>query len=143
MTFHFLRSHEITTLLTGPIIILTLKVLVATVTVLLIGSLAALVAGRPRLHGQINTLFFALTMITVAGFELILQFIDVKSAFDEPARESLRTHLWFAVPSALMLPAMFLTGVKRRKRLHIELSVGFVTLWTGTFITGIFYLPHQ
>ena len=143
MTARFLRAHENTTLLTGPTIILTLKVLVATVTVLLVGSLAALAAGRPRLHGRINTLFFALTMLTVAGFETLLQFIDVKSAFDEPALDSLRTHLWFAVPSAIMLPAMFLSGVKRRKKLHIALSVGFVTLWTGTFITGIFYLPHQ
>ena len=130
-------------MLTGPTIILTLKVLVATVTLLLLASLAALAAGRPRWHGRINTIFFALTMLTVAGFEIVLQFIDVKSTFDDEARQSLRVHLWFAVPSAIMLPAMFLTGVKRRKRLHIALSIGFVTLWTGTFVTGIFFLPHQ
>jgi hypothetical protein len=129
--------------LTGPTIILALKVLVAAVTVLLVGSLAALAAGRPRWHGRINTAFFALTMLTVAGFEVVLQFVDVKSAFDDEARQSLRVHLWFAVPSAALLPAMFLTGVKRRKRLHLVLSVGFVMLWTGTFITGLFYLPHQ
>ena len=67
---------------TGPQIILTLKVLVASVTLLLIASLVALRLRRPRLHGQINTVFFALTMLTVLGFEVLLQFVDVSAAFD-------------------------------------------------------------
>ncbi|HYH65697.1 MAG TPA: hypothetical protein VD866_13455, partial [Urbifossiella sp.] len=75
---------------TGPEIILTLKVLVAAVTVILTASLAALAAGRPRLHGRLNTLFFVLTMSTVAGFEVLLQFVDVKSAFEPAARDALR-----------------------------------------------------
>lgn len=128
---------------TGPIIILTLKVLVTAVTVLLLLSLAALAAGRPRLHGRINTAFFALTMITVAGFEVVLQFVDVKSAFEPAAREALRVHLYFSVPSAIVLPAMFLTGWTRRKRTHLALSTVFGTLWVGTFITGVFFLPHR
>lgn len=127
---------------TGPDIILTLKVLVTAVTVLLVASIVALFLGKPRWHGRINTVFFVLTMLTVAGFEILLQFVDVKSTFDPATRESLRIHLRFAVPSAIVLPGMFLTGIRRRKSIHLALSVVFVTLWVGTFITGVFYLPH-
>ena len=127
---------------TGPDIILTLKILVTAVTVLLVASIVALVLGKPRWHGRINTVFFVLTMLTVAGFEILLQFVDVKSTFDPATRESLRIHLYFAVPSAIVLPGMFLTGIRRRKSIHLALSVVFVTLWVGTFITGVFYLPH-
>ena len=127
---------------TGPDIILTLKILVTAVTVLLVASIVALVLGKPRWHGRINTAFFVLTMLTVAGFEILHQFVDVKSTFDPATRESLRIHLYFAVPSAIVLPFMFLTGIKRRKSIHLALSVVFVTLWVGTFITGVFYLPH-
>jgi hypothetical protein len=128
---------------TGPQIILALKVLVATVTVLFAASLVALAAGRPRLHGRINTVFFALTMLTVLGFEVMLQFfVDVSAAFDAAARDALRTHLWFAVPSALLLPVMLLTGATGRKAVHVPLGVAFAVLWAGTFVTGVFYLPH-
>ena len=127
---------------TGPDIILTLKILVTAVTVLLVASIVALVLGKPRWPGRINTVFFVLTMMTVAGFEILLQFVDVKSTFDPATRESLRIHLYFAVPSAIVLPGMFLTGIRRRKSIHLALSVVFVTLWVGTFITGVFYLPH-
>jgi hypothetical protein len=126
----------------GPDIILTLKVLVTAVTVLLVASLVALARGNPRLHGRLNTAFFALTMATVAGFEGLLQFVDVKSAFDEPTRAALRVHLYFSVPAAIMLPAMFATGYFRRKRLHLALAVAFAVLWAGTFVTGVFFLPH-
>jgi len=126
----------------GPDIILTLKALVAAVTVLLLASVVALMAGRPKLHGRINTVFFVLTLATVLGFELLLQFVDVKSAFDEPAREALRIHLWFSIPSALLLPAMLLTGRGRRKKLHLAFAAAFVVLWIGTFVTGVFFLPH-
>lgn len=122
---------------TGPQIILALKVLVAAVTVLLVASLVALVLGRPRLHGRINTLFFVLTMATVAGFEALLQAVDVSATFDPEARAALRTHLYFSVPSALLLPAMLVSGKMRRKRLHIALSVLFTALWTGTVVTGL------
>ncbi len=128
---------------TGPEIILTLKVLVAAVTAVLLASLAALAAGRPRLHGRLNAAFFVLTMSTVVGFEALLQFVDVKSAFDPAAREALRVHLCFAVPSAVLVPAMFVTGIRRRKRLHLGLSAVFSALWTGTFVTGVFFLPHS
>ena len=122
---------------TGPQIILTLKVLVVTVTVLLLASLVALLLKRPRLHGHINTAFFVLTMLTVAAFEALLQWIDVSSAFDGAARRALRTHLWFSVPSALLLPAMIITGKMRRKQTHLALAIVFLLLWTGTVITGL------
>jgi FtsH-binding integral membrane protein len=122
---------------TGPQIILTLKVLVAAVTVLLLASLVALLLKRPRLHGQINTAFFVLTMLTVIAFEALLQSIDVSAAFDGAARTALHTHLWFSVPSALLLPAMLVTGKMRLKRLHLVLSAVFAVLWTGTVVTGL------
>ena len=128
---------------TGPQIILALKVLVTVVTVLLIASLVALAMKKPRLHGRINTLFFVLTMLTVVGFEVLLQFfVDVSATFDAQARDALRTHLYFALPSAVLLPVMLLTGLTRRKSVHVSLGVAFAVLWTGTFVTGVFYLPH-
>ena len=128
---------------TGPQIILTLKVLVATVTVLLLASLVALAMGKPRLHGHINTVFFALTMLTVFGFEVLIQFgVPVTSAFDDAAREALGIHLCFAVPSAILLPVMLFTGKTRRKSTHIAFSIVFSLMWAGTFVTGIFFLPH-
>jgi hypothetical protein len=130
-------------MLTGPQIILVLKILVTAVTVLLVASLVALAAGRPKLHGRINTVFFVLTMLTVVGFEVLLQFfVDVSAAFDEEARSALRTHLWFAVPSAVVLPVMLLTGWAGRRAVHVPLGVAFAVLWAGTFVTGVFFLPH-
>lgn len=125
----------------GPQIILALKVLVVAVTILLLASLVALALKRPRLHGHINTAFFALTLATVVGFEGLLQFVDVASAFDPAARQALRTHLWFSVPSALLLPAMIVSGKMRRKRLHLTLAAVFALLWAGTVVTGL-RLPH-
>lgn len=131
-------------MLTGPQIILTLKVLVAAVTVLFVASLVALAAGRKRLHGRINWVFFILTITTVLGFELLLRLgTDVTSQFSDDARHALRIHLGFSVPSAVFLPVMLLTGAKRRREVHILLGVAFAVLWTGTFVTGIFFLPHE
>ena len=127
---------------TGPQIILTLKVLVVAVTLLLLASLVALALKRPRLHGHINTAFFVLTTTTVVAFEGLLQFgVDVSTAFDPIQRQALRTHLYFAVPSALLLPAMIISGKMRRKRLHLALAVVFSLLWIGTLVTGL-GLPH-
>ncbi len=128
---------------TGPEIILTLKVLVTAVTVLLLASLAALAAGNRRLHGRINAVFMVLTLATVVVFEGLLQFVDVKSGFDPAAREALRVHLWFAAPSALVIPVMYVTGRTGRRRLHLSLSAAFSVLWAGTFVTGVFFLPHR
>ena len=127
----------------GAEIIVTLKVLVAAVTVLFAASIWAIAKGHKRLHGRINRVFFFLTMATVIGFESLLRFgIDVTSTFSESARQALQIHLKFAVPSAVLLPVMLLTGIKHWRRLHVPLAIVFTLLWIGTFITGVFFLPH-
>lgn len=128
----------------GPEIILALKVLVASVTALFALSLAALAAGNKRLHGRINVAFFVLTMTTVLGFELLLRLgTDVTSQFSDEARNALRVHLCFSVPAALLLPLMLLTGIRRRRGVHVPLGLAFAALWIGTFVTGVFFLPHE
>lgn len=133
-------------MLTGPNVILTLKIAVAAVTVLLLLSLAMLLRGNYRLHGRINVVFFTLTLVTVLGFEAIIQFIE-PSIFnyikDRPGlRQALNIHLCFSVPAALLMPAMLYTGLTHRRRVHWVLAVLFGLLWTGTIVTGIFLLPH-
>jgi hypothetical protein len=130
--------------LTGPNVILTLKIAVAAVTVLLLASLIALARGRQRLHGQINFYFFILTLTAVLGLELLIRFVkpDVFDYFDETARRSLRIHLCFSVPSAILLPVMYYTGRTHRRQVHLALATVFAILWTGTFVTGVFFLPH-
>jgi hypothetical protein len=130
--------------LTGPNVILTLKVAVAAVTVLLLASLIALATGRRRLHGRINFFFFILTLAAVLGLELVIRFVkpDVFDYFDDTARAALRLHLCFSIPAAVLLPVMYFTGRTGRGRLHFALALVFVILWTGTFVTGIFFLPH-
>lgn len=128
----------------GPDIILTLKVLVAAVTVLFAAAVWAIAAGRRRLHGWLNAAFLGLTLTTVFGFELLLRLgADVTTAFDEPTRRMLRVHLCFAVPSAGLLPVMYWSGRTRRRRLHLPLAVLFTVLWAGTAVTGIVFLPHR
>jgi hypothetical protein len=131
--------------LTGPNVILTLKIAVAAVTVLLLASLIALATGRRRLHGRINFFFFILTLTAVLGLELLIRFINpgVFDYFDDDAKWMLRLHLWFSVPSAILLPVMYFTGRTGRGRLHFALALVFAILWTGTFVTGIFFLPQD
>lgn len=130
-------------MLTGPTIILTLKVLVSAVTVLFVAAVVAIGTGHRRAHGRINTAFFILTMTTVVGFELLLRLgQDVTSSFTPEALKALRIHLYFAVPSAVLLPLMFVSGWKHWKRLHVATGCLFTVLWVGTFVTGVFFLPH-
>jgi hypothetical protein len=130
--------------LTGPNVILVLKVAVAAVTVLLVASLVALARGNYRLHGRINLAFFVLTLTAVLGLELLVRVIDpgLFDYFDADTRQVMRVHLAFAVPAALLLPVMYVTGRTGRGRVHVGLALVFATLWTGTFVTGIFFLPH-
>jgi hypothetical protein len=125
-------------------VILTLKVAVGAVTVLLIASLVALVAGKPKWHGRINTVFFVLTVTTVLGFELVIRLVrpDLTAEFTTEQREALTVHLGFAIPAAVMLPAMLVTGRREYKTAHRSLAVLFLALWAGTFVTGMFFLPH-
>jgi hypothetical protein len=131
-------------MLTPGTVILALKVAVVAVTVLLAASLVALTAGRPRLHGRINTVFFALVAVTVLGFEIVIRFVlpDMTAGFTPDQRNALRIHLGFSVPAALLLPAMLVTGRRRYKTAHAVLAVGFLALWAGTLVTGVFFLPH-
>ncbi|HVK07159.1 MAG TPA: hypothetical protein VM597_00100 [Gemmataceae bacterium] len=126
-------------------VILTLKALVAAVTVLFACSIAALVAKRPRLHGRLNTVFFVLTLVPVIGFEVVIRFVtpNLTDGFSPAQRSALAVHLGFSVPSAVMLPAMLYTGKRRLLRYHVPFACVFTVLWAGTFVTGIFFLPHS
>jgi hypothetical protein len=133
--------------LTAENVILTLKIAVAAVTLLLLASLIALWRGRYRLHGRINIVFFALTLSALLGLEGIARIIAPEMFnrfFDEAgAWTALRVHLCFSVPAALLLPLMLYTGLRHHRKVHIMLALIFAVLWTGTFISGIFFLPHQ
>ena len=132
-------------MLTGPLVILSLKLAVSAVTVLLLASLVALMRGNYRLHGRINVVFSALTLAAVLGLEVLVRLIDPRlfDYFDPDTLQALRIHLCFAVPSAILLPIMLYTGLTRRRTVHLTLAVFFSLLWTGTFVTGVFFLPHD
>lgn len=130
-------------MLSGPTIILTLKILVSAVTVLFVAAVLAIAAGRRKLHGRLNAVFFALTMTTVVGFELLLRLgQDVTSTFSPDALAALHVHLYFAVPSAVLLPLMLVSGRMHWRAPHVAAGCLFTVLWVGTFVTGVFFLPH-
>ncbi len=129
------------------LIILVLKVAVVLVTVLLVASLSCLAAGNVRLHGRINVLVFVLTMLALIGLEVIARILNPE-IFNEyferhQAKDALKVHLCFSVPSALVLPFMLWSGLRQWKAAHYFVGLGFVMLWVGTLITGVFYLPHE
>jgi uncharacterized membrane protein YozB (DUF420 family) len=132
--------------LTGPVVILGLKVAVAAVTALLLASLVALYFGNYRLHGRINLAFFTLTLVALLGFEGIIQIVQPEIFHyikgNDELRRALSIHLCFSVPAALMMPAMLYTGLTHRRKVHLALAYLFAVLWLGTFVTGIFFLPH-
>jgi hypothetical protein len=130
---------------TGPQVILLLKIAVAAVTLLLLASLAALARGNYRLHGRINLAFAALTFAALFGLEVLVRFLnpEVFDYFDPDTLRALRIHLCFSVPAAVLLPVMLYTGLRHRARLHVPLAVVFGILWAGTFVTGLFFLPHD
>jgi uncharacterized membrane protein YozB (DUF420 family) len=130
--------------LSGPVIILTLKVLVSVVTVLFAAAVWAIATGRKKLHGRINTAFFVLTLTTVVGFELLLRLQgNVTDHFTADQKRALIVHLCFAVPSAVLLLAMMTTALLKWKRVHVACGLLFALLWLGTFVTGVFFLPHD
>ena len=131
-------------MLSGPYIILALKSAVTLVTLLLLASLVALARGNYRLHGLINRVFFILTVAALVGLEMIVRFVDpaVFDYFDAETRRALALHLGFALPAAVLLPVMLFSGLRHRRRLHLAVAAVFGVLWTGTVITGVFYLPH-
>jgi uncharacterized membrane protein YozB (DUF420 family) len=128
-------------------IILALKIAVSAVTVLLLVSFLALLRGNIRLHGRINTVFFVLTICALVGLEVVARVLE-PDLFNEfftrkNAWTSLYVHLCFSLPAALLLPFMLYTGWRHKRKAHLTLAAFFGVLWTGTFITGIFFLPHQ
>ncbi len=130
------------------IVILILKIAVVAVTVLWLGSLITLALGQTKLHGRINIVFFVLTLIALFGLEVIARVIGPPGMFDDylelkDARLAMRIHLAFSVPSALLLFVMLFTGLKHKRKVHIAMGVVFSVLWIGTFITGVFFLPHE
>ena len=132
-------------MINGPNIILVLKCAVVVVTILFLASLVALLAKRYRLHGRINLAFMILTLVAVFGLEFLIRVYDPKmfDYFDEATRRMMAIHLCFSVPAAVLLPVMYVTGRTGRSRIHYVLAVVFSACWIGTFITGIFYLPHS
>jgi uncharacterized membrane protein YozB (DUF420 family) len=130
--------------LSGPTVILALKIAVGAVTVLLLASLLALLRGNYRLHGRINLVFFLLTLLALLGLELIVRVLnpDVFRYFTERENRLLNIHLCFSIPSALLMPVMLYTGLKHVRRVHLVLAALFGVLWAGTFVTGVFFLPH-
>ena len=129
---------------TPDVVIPILKIAVGTVTLLLIASLIALAAGRKQLHGRINVYFFVLTMTAVLGLELVIRFLNptFTASFSAEQKQLLYVHLCFSIPAAVVLPFMLFSG-KTHRSWHVSLSFLFSALWIGTFVTGIFYLPHS
>ena len=132
-------------MLTGPQVILGLKLAVCLVTVMLIASGVALGRRQYRLHGLINTWMASLTLITVMGFELLVRVVGIKvtEGWDDNTRFALKVHLCFVIPLVPVLVFMLITGWQGRRKMHLSISVLFLILWMGMFITGMFFLPHS
>jgi hypothetical protein len=82
----------------------------------------------------------------VFGLEVLVRLVQ-PGLFDElradPATaRALTVHLCFSIPSAVVLPFMLYTGRTHRGAVHRTLAVLFGVLWIGTFVTGVFFLPH-
>src|SRR5579875_859645 len=110
-------------MLTGPNILLTLKIAVAVVTVLLLAAIAAAAQGNYRLHGRLNLIFFILTSVAVLSLEVVVRLLapDVFDYInsDNALRRALNCHLWFSVPSASICrwqPASSSCGAARSSR---------------------------
>lgn len=134
-------------MLSGTEIVLALKISVMAVTVILLSSLVALASGNYRLHGRLNLAFFTLTLAALLGLEVLAHVVKpsplASYLSNEDTLQALRIHLAFSIPAAIVMPAMLYTGLTHRRRLHLSLATIFGALWTGTFITGIFFLPHS
>lgn len=134
------------TVLNGPTVILILKIAVIAVTVIFASSLVMLACGNYRLHGRMNTAFFILTAGAVLGLEFVVRIFrpDIFDYMDSDPdlKRRLTIHLSFSLPATAVMPLMLITGYGHRRRLHLSLAVLFSVLWIGTFVTGVFFLPH-
>jgi uncharacterized membrane protein YozB (DUF420 family) len=133
--------------LTAENVLLALKGAVILVTLLLLASLTALWRGNYRLHGRINIVFFALTVTALLGLEVVARILEPELFSDYFQRKDawtpLYVHLCFSLPVTVLLPFMLYTGLRHKRWAHLCLAVVFAVLWTGTFITGVFFLPHS
>ena len=132
--------------MSAGLVILVLKVAVVAVTALLAASLVALARGQYLLHGRINTVFFILTLAALVGLEMVARLVN-PALFDDfftrhDKKQALWTHLAFSMPAAFLLLVMLATGKKHWRRFHIVVGLLFLVVWTGTVITGVFFLPH-
>jgi hypothetical protein len=130
--------------LSGHHVVLVLKGAVLAVTVLFLLSLVALARGQYRLHGRINRVFFVLTAAALLGLEIVARLVN-PNVFDyfenDPGlKRALSVHLCFSLPATLLMPLMLFTGSTHRRNLHLTLAAVFAVLWTGTLVTGIFFL---
>ena len=134
-------------MLTGPNVILVLKVAVVAVSLLLLTSLLALSRGNYRWHGRINLACFVLTAAALLGLEVVARLVDPRlfSYFEaDPAlKRALGIHLRFSIPATAVMPFLLLSGLRQRRTLHLLLAGTFSIFWTGTVITGLFLLPHS
>jgi uncharacterized membrane protein YozB (DUF420 family) len=130
--------------ITGPQVILALKIAVIAVTLLFLLSLAALWRGNYRVHGRINIAFFTLTAVALLALEVLVRIVNKNlfDYFDAETRVVLTIHLCFSLPAAALMAAMLWTGLTHRREVHLYLAGAFTILWIGTFITGVFFLPH-
>jgi hypothetical protein len=133
--------------LTGPLVILILKIAVIRVTLIFASSLIVLARGQYRIHGRINTVFFILTAVALVGLEVVVRIVkpDIFDYMDGDSelKRQLTIHLCFSLPATAVMPLMLFTGYSHRRRLHLCLAVVFSILWIGTFVTGVFFLPHS
>ena len=128
------------------LVILSLKIAVFAVTLLWLSAMVALALGNKRLHGRINIVFFSLTLAALVALEIVVRIIHpglFNSYFKPEERTLMTVHLSFAIPSAALLFIMLFSGLTRRRSFHIATGILFAIFWTGTFITGIFFLPHD
>jgi hypothetical protein len=139
-------EEEYCRVLTAAWVILSLKIAVIAVTLLLIASLVALARGKYRLHGIINTVFFALTMTAVIGLEVIANIIRPGMFREYFTRTDSWTefyiHLCFSIPCAVLAPVVLYTGLRGRIHIHYPLALIFLVGWIGTFVTGVFFFSH-
>ena len=86
----------------------------------------------------------ALTLLTVLGFELLLRVVGIKvtEGWDDYAKTALKIHLCFVIPLVPILVFMLVTGWRGQRKMHLGVSVIFLILWIGMFVTGMFFLPH-
>ncbi len=133
-------------MLNGPLIILILEIAVFSVTLIFAAALIMLARGNYRLHGRLNTVFFILTAAALIGLELVVRIIkpDIFDYMDGNSglKQRLTIHLCFSLPATAVMPLMLFTGYSHLRKVHICLAVLFSILWAGTFVTGIFFLPH-